>query len=89
MKQKRDMMEVTDIADEYGLNVKYVSALTGPTNRHRDVELFRLRVGTDESYRKVFESRAKYVYPRTDVKRWHRERSQRPRVISARNKRHE
>jgi hypothetical protein len=49
-------------------------AMTGPTNSKRNAELFRLRVATDETWRKAYNPKAKYVYPRREVARWFRER---------------
>ena len=69
-----DMLTAAEIAEEFGFNLTYMYAITGPTNAHRDAELFRHRVETDESWREAYNPKAKYVYPRREVIRWFRER---------------
>lgn len=69
-----DMMTVREIAEEFGFNLSDMYAKTGPTNAERDAELFRHRVETDETWRKAYNHKAKYVYPRKAVQRWYRER---------------
>lgn len=69
-----DMMTAAEIAEEYGLNLTNVYGMTGPTNSRRDPELFRHRVETDETWRKAYNPKARYVYPRREVSRWYRER---------------
>ena len=69
-----DMMTAAEIAEEYGFHITHIYAMTGPTNSHRDAELFRHRVETDESWRKAYNPKARYVYPRQEVAKWHRER---------------
>lgn len=78
-----DFLTVKEISDYTGKSVVYLHKLTGETNAHRDPNLFRLRVETDESYRKVFGTKARYVYPWPDVRDWYRERLQRPWVQGA------
>jgi hypothetical protein len=67
-------MTAREIAEEYGFNFTHIYALTGPTNSKRDPELLRLRVETDESWRKAYNPKARYVYPRAAVRQWYRER---------------
>jgi hypothetical protein len=67
------MMTIPEIAEEYGFNLAYMYAVTGPTNGHRDAELFRHRVETDDSWRQAYNPKARYVYPRREVARWYRE----------------
>jgi hypothetical protein len=69
-----DMLTAAEIAEEFGFNLAYVYAITGPTNAHRDAELFRHRVETDESWREAYNPKARYVYPRREVSRWYRQR---------------
>jgi hypothetical protein len=70
-----DCMTVAEIAEEFGFNLAYVYAITGPTNAHRDAELFRHRVEVDDSWRKAYNPKARYVYPRSAVKAWLRGRA--------------
>lgn len=58
-----DLLTVRQIAEQFGKSTQYVQALAGQSNTHQDPNLFRLRVMTDESYRRYFETRAKFVYP--------------------------
>jgi hypothetical protein len=69
-----DMMTAREIAEEYGFHLTDMYAMTGPTNADRDAKLFRLRVETDETWRKIYNPKARYVYPRREVARWYRER---------------
>lgn len=69
-----DCMTAAEIAEEFGFNLAYMYAITGPTNAHRDAELFRHRVEVDDSWRKAYNPKARYVYPRREVARWYRER---------------
>jgi hypothetical protein len=70
-----DMLTAAEIAEEFGFNLAYVYAITGPTNRHMDGNLFRSRVETDPSWRAAYNPKAKYVYPRAAVKAWLRDRA--------------
>lgn len=70
-----DMMTAREIAEEYGFHLTDMYAMTGPTNSKRNAELFRHRVETDESWRKAYNPKARYVYPRSDVKSWLRNRA--------------
>jgi len=72
-----DMLTAAEIAEEFGFNLTYMYAITGPTNAHRDAELFRHRVETDETWRAAYNPKAKYVYPRSAVRQWYRERQTR------------
>lgn len=78
-----DFLTIAQIADKFGLSGMYLQKLTGPTNAHRDAELFRLRVETDETYRDAFGTNAKYVYPWEGVKAWYRDRQERSWVQGA------
>lgn len=69
-----DFLTVAQIAEQFGKRQDYIQALAARSNSHSDPNLFRLRVMTDESYRRYFETRAKYVYPWPDVRAWYRER---------------
>ncbi len=69
-----DLLTVRQIAEQFGKRNDYIQALAARLNGHGDPNLFRLRVETDESYRRYFETRAKYVYPWPDVRAWYRER---------------
>lgn len=69
------MMTAAEIAEEYGFHLTHIYSLTGPTNAHRDAELFRSRVETDPSWRAAYNPKAKYVYPRSAVKAWLRNRA--------------
>jgi hypothetical protein len=80
-------MTVAEIAEEYGFNLSYMYAITGPTNTHRDAELFRSRVETDPSWRAAYNPKARYVYPRSTVRQWYRERQSEPWVIGAAKRR--
>ena len=70
-----DMMTAAEIAEEYGFHITHIYAMTGPTNSHRDAELFRHRVETDDTWRKAYNPKARYVYPRSAVKAWLRDRA--------------
>jgi hypothetical protein len=78
-----DLLTVRQIAERFGKSTQYVQALAGQSNTHQDPNLFRLRVGTDETYRRFFETRAKYVYAWPEVRDWYRERQTRGWVIGA------
>jgi hypothetical protein len=82
-----DMMTVREIAEEYGYTYQYVAKLTGPTHSQNNANLFRHRVETDETWRAEYNPKARYVYPRTAVARWHRERQAEAWVIGAAKRR--
>jgi hypothetical protein len=69
------MLTAREIAEEYGFNLTDMYAMTGPTNSKRNAELFRFRVETDETWRKAYNPKARYVYPRSAVKAWLRDRA--------------
>jgi len=81
-----DLITIRQISEMFGISIMHLHAITGPTNRHRDADLFRCRIQTDETWRRAFESRASYVYRCGDVRRWNRERQTMPRVQAARNR---
>jgi hypothetical protein len=78
-----DFLTVAQIAEQFGKRNDYIQALAGQSNTHQDPNLFRLRVMTDESYRRYFETRAKFVYPYREVWAWYHERQTRGRVQGA------
>jgi hypothetical protein len=81
-----DLVTVNQMSEMFGITVMYLYALTGPTNSHRDSDLFRHRIQTDETWRQAFESRASYVYRYDDVKRWNRDRQTRTKVQAAKKR---
>lgn len=64
------LLTAAEVAEVTGYTRGHISALLEPGNAHYDGRLRRLRIATDETWRKAFESRAKYVYPRREVAAW-------------------
>lgn len=69
-----DFLTVAQIAEQFGKRQDYIQALAARSNSHSDPNLFRLRIETDSTYRRHFETRAKYVYAWPEVRNWYRER---------------
>jgi hypothetical protein len=81
-----DVLTLGQIGEHFGYDRNYLAAITGPTNVHRDPELFRLRIETTPEWREVMGVRDRYVYPYAEVREWHRERSKRAKVQAARRR---
>jgi hypothetical protein len=78
-----DLLTLRQISERFGISEGYLWKLAGPTNGRHDPNLYRLRVDTDESYRKAFNTQAKHVFPYAGVRAWYRERQERGWVIGA------
>lgn len=78
-----DFLTVAQIAERFGKRKDYVQALAGRSNSHQDPNLFRLRIQTDPTYRELFDTRARFVYPWPEVRDWYRERSSMGWVVGA------
>jgi len=65
------LIDMHGVAETTGYAYTTVETKVQRGNKDHDPLLYRLRISTDETYRKAFECpRTKYVYRYGDVKRW-------------------
>lgn len=75
-----DLLTSDQAADHFGYSRDHFRNLLTMTNRAADPRLIRLRIETDESWRKANKSRAQYVFEYDALKAWYKQRQNRPSV---------
>lgn len=75
-----DLLTADQAADHFGYSRDYFRCMLQINDKAADARLIRLKIGTDESWRKANKSRAKYVFEYDALKAWYRQRQNRPTV---------
>jgi hypothetical protein len=75
-----DLLTSDQAADHFGYTRDHFRNLLMMSNKAADPRLIRLRIETDESWRKANKSRAQYVFEYEALKRWYTQRQNRPTV---------
>jgi hypothetical protein len=75
-----DLLTVNQAADHFGYSREYFGAMLNINDKAADPRLIRLRIETDESWRKANKSRAQYVFEYEALKAWYTQRQNRPAV---------
>ncbi len=65
-----DLLTIKQAADHFGYAEDYLRALNSKNNPNSDPFFRRMRIKTDETWRKAFNNSAHYVYQYDDLKRW-------------------
>jgi hypothetical protein len=75
-----DLLTVSQVAEELGYTAAYLRLLLNPKENQYDPTFAVLKINTDESWRKAFESRAEYVFRYGEVLKWFHNHLERPTV---------
>lgn len=75
-----DLLTADQAADHFGYSRDHFRNMFTMTNKAADPRLIRLRIETDESWRKANKSRAQYVFEYETIKAWYEQRQNRPSV---------
>jgi len=75
-----DLLTLEEVADATGYTRQYMGTLSAQGSEGYDPTLRRIRIKTDETYRRAFNTKVQYVFQYRDVKRWFNDRQQRPTV---------
>jgi hypothetical protein len=75
-----DLLTADQAADHFGYTRDHFRNLLMMSNKAADPRLIRLRIETDETWRKANKSRAQYVFEYSAIKAWYTQRQNRPAV---------
>lgn len=75
-----DLLTADQAADHFGYSRDYFRAMLQMSDKAADPRLIRLRIKTDETWRKANKSRAQYVFEYDALKAWYTQRQNRPTV---------
>jgi hypothetical protein len=75
-----DLLTADQAADHFGYTRDHFRNMLMLSNKAADPRLIRLRIKTDESWRKANRSRAQYVFEYAEIKAWYTQRQNRPSV---------
>lgn len=75
-----DLLTADQAADHFGYTRDHFRNLLMMSNKAADSRLIRLRIETDETWRKANKSRAQYVFEYETIKAWYKQRQNRPAV---------
>lgn len=68
------LITTSEAAEMLGFSEIYFRSMTNPSKRHFDSTLVALRIETDETWRKAYESKAQVVYDVEQLKQWFADR---------------
>lgn len=75
-----DLLTADQAADHFGYSRDYFRSMLQISDKAADPRLIRLKVDTDEAWRKANRSRALHVFPYAELKAWYLKRNKRPSV---------
>ncbi len=75
-----DLLTLDQVAEAVGYTRGHLAMLFSPGVETYDPSFRQIRIKTDETFRKAFNTRAQYVFRYGDVKRWFNEYQSRPSV---------
>jgi hypothetical protein len=75
-----DLLTTDQAADHFGYSRDHFRNMLMLSNKAADPRLMRLRIETDETWRKANKSRAKFVFEYTAIKEWYEQRQRRSTV---------
>lgn len=75
-----DLLKADEAADHFGYSRDYFRSMLQISDKAADPKLIRLRIKTDETWRKVNRSRAQYVFPYGALVAWYEAKQRRPSV---------
>lgn len=65
-----DLLTPTQAAEALGYDDEYFQNLAMPSSPRYEPDLRRMRVRTDETFRKAFRTKAMYVFPYGELVKW-------------------
>lgn len=77
MYEEGDLLTAYDVADHFGYSRDYVRAMLDINDKAADPRLIRLKIATDETWRKATGNRARFVFEYSAVKAWYLQRQNR------------
>lgn len=80
--QDNDLLTIKQAAVHFGYAEDYLRALNAEHSAAADPMFRRMRIKTDETWRKAFDCSAHYVYQYDDLKRWFADHQASPHVQS-------
>lgn len=75
-----DLLTADQAADHFGYTRDHFRNMLMLSHKAADPRLIRLRIETDETWRKANKSRAQYVFEYSTIKAWYTQRQNRPSV---------
>lgn len=75
-----DLLTADQAADHFGYSRDYFRCMLQINDKAADPRLIRLKVKTDESWRKAHGSRAQFVFEYDAIKAWYKTKQRRPEV---------
>lgn len=75
-----DVLTVTQAAEHFGYSREYFAAMLNINDKAADPTLIRIKIDTDETWRRAHKSRARIVFEYDALKAWYEKRNRRPSV---------
>lgn len=75
-----DVLTVTQAAEHFGYSREYFAAMLNINDKAADPALIRIKIDTDETWRRANKSRARIVFEYDALKAWYEKRNRRPSV---------
>jgi len=75
-----DLLTPDQAADHFGYSREYFRAMTQMNDKAGDLKLIRLKIETDESWRKANKSKVRHVFEYSALKQWYDARQRRPEI---------
>lgn len=72
-----DFLTLEQAAEETGYTPAYLTSLLAPSNYNYDPMLTRIRIKTDPTFRRAFNTTAHYVFQYRDLMAWFNDRQSR------------
>lgn len=75
-----DLLKADEAADHFGYTRDYFRNMLNINDKAADPRLIRLKIATDDTWRRANKSRAQYVFEYTKLKEWYEARQRRKSV---------
>lgn len=80
MYENDDLLKADEAADHFGYSRDYFRSMLQIKDHAADLKLIRLKIETDETWRKVNRSRAQFVFQYAALVAWYEAKQRRPSV---------
>ncbi|MBQ3302528.1 MAG: hypothetical protein IJH04_10380 [Eggerthellaceae bacterium] len=78
--EDNDLLTADQAADHFGYSRDYFRSMLQINDKAADAKLIRLKIETDETWRKANRSRAKHVFNFGELRDWYKKKQRRPEV---------
>ena len=78
--EENDLLTADQAADHFGYSRDYFRSMLQINDKAADAKLIRLKIETDETWRKANRSRAKHVFNFGELRDWYKKKQRRPEV---------